>query len=75
MACYARQASRPGPARPAESSAPGLVQADTFGTIECDDTDDYNSLVNDDPVYGERMRRHARNWFAWDTPAEYPWRQ
>jgi hypothetical protein len=26
-------------------------------------------------VYGERMRRHARNWFAWDTPAEYPWRE
>jgi len=32
----------------------------------------YDSLVNH-PVYGERMRQHARHWFGGHTSSEYPW--
>jgi hypothetical protein len=44
--------------------------ADTFGVIERE-PDGYTSLASD-PIYGERMRQHAQNWFAGRTSAEYP---
>jgi hypothetical protein len=45
--------------------------ADRFGLIDIHFTG-YDELVND-PLYGDRMRQHAGNWFAGRTAAEYPW--
>jgi hypothetical protein len=42
----------------------------TLGLIEHEGAG-YESLI-DDPVYGDRMRQHAGNWFAGETSAEYP---
>jgi hypothetical protein len=44
--------------------------AHTLGVVERDGTG-YDSLI-DHPVYGDRMREHAGNWFAGETCAEYP---
>jgi hypothetical protein len=44
--------------------------AHTLGLLE-HDGDGYDALI-DHPVYGDRMRQHAANWFAGGTSAEYP---
>jgi hypothetical protein len=45
--------------------------ADTAGLIDRGGGG-YDSLV-DHPVYGDRMRQHARRWFDGHTSSEYPW--
>jgi hypothetical protein len=47
--------------------------ADTFGLLPAPTEDGYGFLM-DDPVYGDRMREHARHWFGGEGCAEYPFR-